>query len=232
MNILKSIKNRSMEVIHELFLLPKIIYFNFRVLPIEQAIRFPIYVNYGVKIKEVHQGIISIKSDKISKYMISFGRGGSEGIAKSSSGLICLRNASQIIFEGTAQFHAGIRLWVDENGIVTFGNNFSANRNFTLYYNDEICFGHDCMLGWNVEIIDGNGHRVIVNGVRKNSVCKINIGNHVWIGANVKIGRSVDIGDNCIVAYGSTVVGGVFLEGTMLGGYPAKVIKDKINWEK
>lgn len=232
MNIILSIKNRSFEFLHELFLLPKICLLNFRALPFRQAVKLPLYVNYGVKIKEVHRGNIIIQNDHISKYMISIGRGGSEGIAATSVGLISLKKSAKVIFEGTAQFHAGSRLWLDEKSHVVFGNGFSANRNFTLFYNDEAYFGQDCMLGWNIEIIDGNGHTVLEENVPNIPKCTIRLGNHVWVGANVKIGRSVNIGDNCIVAYGSTLVGGNFPAGTMIGGYPAKAIKSGVNWIK
>lgn len=232
MKIFLSIKNRSFEFLHDVFLLPKICLFNFRALPLCQAIRLPLYVNYGVKIKEIHHGNIIIQNDDIRKYMISFGRGGSEGIAITSAGLISLKRTSRIIFKGTAHFHAGSRLCLDEKANVVIGDGFSANRNFTLYYNNEAFFGNDCMLGWNIEIIDGNGHIVLENNIKHTQKCKICLGNHVWVGANVKICRSVEIGDNCIVAYGSTIVGGKFQMGTMIGGYPAKMIKSNVNWVK
>ena len=232
MHIFRSIKNRTMEMGKSICSLPKNIYFNFKVLPLRQAIKLPIYVDYGVKIQEVYKNVIEIDDDNVYRYMISFGRGGSDGIAKTSKGIISFKDTTRIVFEGPAQFHSGVRLWADENAVLRFGKNFSANKNFTLFYNDEIFFGQDCMVGWNVEIIDGNGHSVINDNIKKSNTCKITIGNHVWIGANVKICRSVKIGDNSIVAYGSTVVGGCFGSYVMLGGYPAKVIKNNVNWEK
>ena len=232
MKILKSLKNRSCEVIHEFFLLPKIIYFNFRLLPFSQAIKLPLYINYGVKIKNVYRGVIDIRCNKLEKYMISFGRGGSEGVAKTSSGIISFQKSTKVIFKGTAYFHEGVRLFLNGNAVAEFGDKFSANKNFTLFYDDKISFGNECMLGWNIEIIDGNGHEVITNGIKQEKNCKIDIGNHVWIGANTKICRTVNVEDNCIVAYGSTITGGKFSSNTLLGGYPAKIIRENINWEK
>ena len=164
MRIAKSIRNRTYEFLYKYLLLPKNIYFNFRVLPVRQAVKLPFFINYGVKIKEVHRGVIELKSDRISKGMISIGRGGSEGIAVTDKGMISFRAKAKIVFEGTAQFHAGTRLWFDDNARAVFGDGFSANRNFLLYYNDKIRFGKDCMLGWNIRIIDGNAHKVIYEG--------------------------------------------------------------------
>lgn len=232
MKIVQSIKNRSYELLYRLFLLPKNIYFNLRVLPIKQAVKMPFFINYGVKVKEVHKGVIELKSSCISKYMISVGRGGSEGIPVMSKGIISFSPRAKIVFEGTAQFHAGARLWLDNDAEVVFGDGFSANRNFILFFNDKICFGKNCMLGWNIQIIDGNAHQVIYDGKEKKSRCAINIGEHVWIGAEAKLMRSTSVGNNSIVAYGSCITGGVFPDNSMIGGYPAKIIKEGVNWKK
>lgn len=232
LRVIKSIKNRVYEALYVIILLPKNIYFNFRTLPIKQAIKLPFFVNYGVKLKELHKGVIFLNSDKIYKYMISIGRGGSEGIPLTSKGIISLKSSSKVIFKGSAQFHAGVRIYLDENAHAVFGDGFSANRNFILYYNDRIEFGDDCMLGWNIQIIDGNAHKVLYDGKIKKSICDINIGKHVWVGAEVKICRSVLIGDNSIVAYGSTITGGIFSHNSLIGGYPSKIIKKGINWNK
>lgn len=232
MNIFKSVKNRGYEFIYKFFLLPKNIYFNFRVLPFEQARHLPFFVNYGVKIEEIHKGCLELNVDKISKYMISFGRGGSEGIALMERGIFSVKPGAKVIFNGAAQFHAGSRLWIDEKGYVEFGRDFSANRNFTLFYNNKISFGNDCMIGWNVQIIDGNAHMMLYNEIPKESKSVIKIGDHVWIGAECKICRGVTIGDNSVVAYGSTITAGSFDSNVLIGGYPAKEIRKGVNWRK
>ena len=53
----------------------------------------------------------------------------------------------------------------------------------------------------------------------------IKIGNNVWIGAKVTFLDGSVIGDNCVVAAGA-VVSGVFPNNTIIGGVPAKIIKN------
>ncbi len=52
----------------------------------------------------------------------------------------------------------------------------------------------------------------------------IKIGNNVWVGAKVTFLDGCIVGDNCVVAAGA-VVNGVFPDNTVIGGVPAKVIK-------
>ncbi|UBB91028.1 hypothetical protein J4771_06535 [Candidatus Kaistella beijingensis] len=54
---------------------------------------------------------------------------------------------------------------------------------------------------------------------------KVIIGENVWIGNNVTILKNTEIGNNSIVAAGA-VVGGVFPENVIIGGVPAKIIKN------
>ena len=232
MNPFLSIKNRSKEFLYNAWLFPKNLYVNFKVLPFNQAKKMPIFIGLRVQVKDLSRDSIIIETDNIYKKMITIGRGGSDGIAQTQNGLLSVQKNGQLIFKGPAYFHSGARIWIGENSQVVIGKDFSANKNLTLFYEGKMSIDDECMIGWNVEIVDGNGHTVIENGVPKSKNCNINIGSHVWIGANVKISRSVTIGDNSIIAYGSTVTGGFFENNTLLGGYPAKKIKSGINWEK
>lgn len=58
-----------------------------------------------------------------------------------------------------------------------------------------------------------------------NSKGGVKIGNNCWIGAKVTILDGTVIGDNCIVAAGA-VVSGVFPDNVIIGGIPAKIIKN------
>ncbi len=59
----------------------------------------------------------------------------------------------------------------------------------------------------------------------------ITIGNHVWLARDVKIFKDVSIADNTVVANGSVVTKSFDKENVLLGGCPAKILKENINWE-
>jgi len=57
------------------------------------------------------------------------------------------------------------------------------------------------------------------------------IGDHVWVGYNVKMTKGTEIANDTIIGT-STVVSGKFLEpNTIIAGNPAKVIKRNIKWD-
>lgn len=232
LRIFKSIRNRVAEILYQLFRLPVNLYFNFRLLPVSQAVKLPFFIGYGVSVKEIHRGNVVLLSDHIYRSMISIGRGGSPGIQVLGRGAVSFAPGARIVFGGTAQFHAGSRLFLGDRADVVIGDGFSANRNFLLYYDSKLSIGQECMFGWNVQILDVAAHRVFYGGEEKIRTCEIRIKDHVWIGAEVKLTRSTTIGRHSIVAYGSTMTGGTFGEGLLLGGYPAHVIREYVDWEK
>ena len=60
----------------------------------------------------------------------------------------------------------------------------------------------------------------------------ITIKNHVWIGYSAYISKGAIIGNNCIVASHAYVGGKKFKDHTILGGLPAKQLRENINWSR
>lgn len=95
-----------------------------------------------------------------------------------------------------------------------------------------IVIGGDCMFSANITLRAGDSHSVVdaESGVRLNPSKDIIIGNHVWIGNSVIITKGTIIGDNSVVATGAVVTGKKFPENVAIGGNPAKIIKENVNW--
>jgi len=91
-----------------------------------------------------------------------------------------------------------------------------------------ISIGDNVFIGDNSIIRDNDYH--FVSGGSNGSTAPVNIGNNVWIGMNVTILKGVTIGDGAVVATNSLVNKGV-PPNTMVGGIPAKVIRENVTWK-
>lgn len=103
----------------------------------------------------------------------------------------------------------------------------AMNNNVTIISNKSIVIGENCLIGHDCEFLDFDGHGISPSMRRKSSgKCElIIIKNNVWFCNNCKILRGTEIGNNCIVAAGATVKG-KFGDNLVLGGVPAKIIRE------
>lgn len=214
-----------------IFSIPKTIFFNFRVFPMLTAIKLPVFVTKSVNCRDVYKGCIDIQCE-VKPFMVTIGTGGSRAIS-SKKGVVHIskKRKAKIVFKGKANFAEGIVLYVN-NGNLIFGKNFSANRNCFISSDNDMTFGDDVLLGWNVNIRDSDGHQILYERA-KNKCPKVQIGNHVWICSNVDILKGTKINNECIVAYRSCVTGlEVNSTNNLIGGYPAKILKNNVTWKK
>lgn len=97
-----------------------------------------------------------------------------------------------------------------------------------------IRIGEDCMLSRDIVMNTSDFHSIIstITNKRINPPKSIEVKNHVWIGNNAYISKGAEVGNNCIVASRAYVGGKKFEDHTILGGLPAKQLKDNINWSR
>lgn len=117
-----------------------------------------------------------------------------------------------------------------DNGLnIEAGDEFLANYNVTILDIAKVTIGNDVWIGPGVLIATIN-HPLSPSGRRKHlGIAKpVKIGNDVWIGGNATILPGVTIGDNVVVAAGAVVAKDV-PSNTLVGGVPAKKIKDLEN---
>lgn len=89
------------------------------------------------------------------------------------------------------------------------GKNTSVNCQNMIACREKIIIGDNVQFSPNVQIYDHDHDYRVEGGINagKYKTSPVIIGNNVWVGANVVILRGTKIGDNCIVAAGSTVKG-------------------------
>ena len=100
------------------------------------------------------------------------------------------------------------------------------NENVSIICESVITIGKEATIAPGVIIRDCDSHKIL----GQNSAKPITIGDHVWIGSNAIILKGVTIGNGAIIGAGSVVTKDVPSR-CVVGGNPAKIIKESIDWQ-
>lgn len=147
---------------------------------------------------------------------------------------VSIAQGATLEVNGYVNCFSGTTISVQSNARLVLGNCLINNK-CSIICNQYIEIGDNTDIASGVLIRDSDGHKLI--GSRKeqvlignNVVAPIKIGNNVWIGSNVIILKGVTIGDGAVVAAGAVVTKDV-PSGSLVGGVPAKILKENIMWE-
>ena len=139
-----------------------------------------------------------------------------------------------LTFNGGAIIGRGSRISIGKNAIITLGDGFKITGRSTIISQKAITFGKDCLLSWDILIMDTDFHHITdSNNKLINSPRPITIGNHVWIGCRNTILKGVTIPDNVIIAAGSVLTKSIHESNCIIGGSgkDMMILKQEINWE-
>lgn len=226
---MSNIKQKITNFLKECVDFPKSVYINFRCLPVRQAVQMPIRVRWNTKFRNIRKGSFVIASSAIKRGMIKIGFQGGAYI-QAGKVYIDTWNGGQIVFNGSATIAEGANLYAD-GGLISFGNNFYANRNLQIQSEELVSLGDNVLIGWNVKLRDTDGHRVLEDGKEKILREEIRVASHVWIASDVVILKGTYLLSDSVVACGSIISGLKALEtGCLIAGIPAKIKKKNISW--
>lgn len=207
--------------------IPKTIFYNFKFFDLKKAIKLPLLVSYDTHIK-ANRSSFEIIGEAIKPFMIKVGiTKGSFNLSEKRKTYLEVQDNAKLRFYGKTVISKGGYIYLSDNSLIEFGNNFSCNANCIISSQNSIIFGNDCLIGWNCTIIDGDGHTTDSN---KNK-STVKIGNHVWIGAETKILKNSVIGNDSIIALGS-IISGTFDENNILiASEKAKIKRRNVKWK-
>jgi acetyltransferase-like isoleucine patch superfamily enzyme len=133
----------------------------------------------------------------------------------------------QLIAHGNFKFSSGIFISVNKGAKLEIGSGY-ANNDVDISCFNSIKIGNNVAISKGVIIRDSDNHSID----RPEFIEKlpIVIGDHVWIGMRAIILKGVTIGDGAIVAAGAVVAKNVPPK-ALVGGVPAKIIKENITWK-
>ena len=119
-----------------------------------------------------------------------------------------------------------------KNSIISIGDNTSINNGFSIIASTtSIKIGKNCAIGYDFNCVDSDFHGIKIkdrNNLDAIINKDVNIGDNVFIGNNVTVLKGITLGDGCVVGAGSVVTKS-FEANSIIGGNPAKFIREVIN---
>lgn len=207
----------------------KTLYVNLKLLPLKQALRFPVLL-YG----DVY---LELGDDA----KIVFGNGGghfaSVKIGNTASvmfGSNVQMRSTILIWKGTIIFNGlhhfignGSQIYVEQCAQLILGEYVNLTANVKIGCQKEIIIGNRTGISWECQIFDSNFHYMVDDyGCVKHKEGAIHIGQNCWIGNRVTIEKGTCLSDNMIVASNSIVCNDFSqYPNCIIGGIPAKLLK-------
>ena len=129
----------------------------------------------------------------------------------------------------------GLKIFGDDSN-VTIGQNFSCWGTEIRCHEpkSEVHIGNDCMFSEEIVMYPTDVHSIYDNDTKEvlNLAEPIFVGDHVWCGRGVCFLKGSYISNDSVVGMGSVVTKKFNLPNSIIAGFPAKIIKSNINWDR
>lgn len=149
------------------------------------------------------------------------------------------RNPGYIYLGQGSEVHVGDNVLIERKVYITTGPNARIYIGDDTYVGDgsyilaveEVNIGRGCAISWDVLFMDTSSHPFAVRGEELTTIIEpVTVEDHVWIGCRAVILKGVTIGEGAVVANNAVVTRDVPPR-TLVGGNPARVIKEDVIWE-
>ena len=204
----------------------KTIYINFRMLPISEAIKFPILINYRTELINLSGKIRFLCPVRAG--MLQFNNFNDEFIGAHHWRRIEI--IGELNIGGKVDFGIGSVLFIRRGGKITIGNNVMISGGSRILCEESVIIGNNVRINHESQIMDSNFHyiRKIDDGSTEKCTTPVIIGNNNWIGNRTTIMRGTITPDFLIVGSNSLLnkdYTKTIESYSIIGGVPAKFIK-------
>ena len=207
--------------------IPKTLRFNLHYFPLKTALKLPVVVSHRTYLRELH-GKVELP-EKVERAMVKIGFGDVGHYDRKRSRSIW-QVSGTVSFGGKASIGHGSKISV--RGNLCFGADFNMTAESTIVCAKEIRFGNDCLLSWDILVMDTDEHPLYnKDNERINPDKPIVVGDHVWIGCKCVLLKGAVVSNNTVVAAGTLLTSSFNGEYQVIGGNPPTVLKHDIRWE-
>lgn len=206
----------------------KTLFMNIKYFGLKSIFHPPMIVAKNVKLLQTKG---SIKSDMplgVGSILLGFNSVGIfdkkyERTVWHNSGIVQIRGGGKIVIGSGSR--------ISNHGMLVFNGNFKISANSTIICVDNVSFGNDCLVSWNVTIMDTDFHKIYdlsQPSTYVNLPSPIVFGDHVWIGCESIILKGVNIPDGTVIGASSVITKSFSEENTIIVNNA--VLKHNIGW--
>lgn len=207
--------------------LPKSLRFNLHYFPFATAIKLPVMVSHRTYLRELHGKVVLPEHPHTAMIKLGFGDVGHYDRKRSRT---IWQVSGEVVFAGKASIGHGSKISV--RGKLTLGDRFNVTAESTIVCAKEITFGDDCLVSWDVLVMDTDEHPVMnAANERINPDKPIRVGNHVWIGCKCMLLKGAELPNDTVLAAGTQLRSSFAGGQQIIGGNPASILKREVHWE-
>lgn len=163
----------------------KTIYFNFHYFSFANALKLPCIVMKHTQLRKMGGDIECTTPIKTAMFVLG---SRSLGSIDHSYKRTIWEVQGKVVLGNKISIGSGSRICVGPYGTLKLGDNFLISGDSMMLCSKYISFGADCLLSWDITIMDDDQHPIYNNeGKRINDPKPITIGDHVWIGCRSTI---------------------------------------------
>lgn len=205
----------------------KTIYFNFRMMPFNQARKLPVYIYSHTRLISL-LGSVSFDCTP-RKGMVKIGRH-RDYYSPLSDTIINIGVRGRVIFNGKCYVSQGTIIIV-HGGVLNIGSKVGIGQSVLIDCCQSIKIGYDSRIAFGCKLMDSNHHYIIESdGTVRKKEGEIIIGQHNWIGNNSVANKGCVTSDFTIVSHGSLLNKDYIqkyetVQPMCLAGVPAKMLK-------
>ncbi len=206
--------------------IPKTLRFNLHYFPLKTALKLPVVVSHRTYLRELH-GKVELP-EKVETAMIKIGFGDVGHYDRKRSRSIW-QVSGTVTFGGKASIGHGSKISV--RGDLKLGADFNMTAESTIVCAKEIRFGDDCLLSWDILVMDTDEHPLYnKENERINPDKAIIVGDHVWIGCKCVLLKGAEVPNDTVLAAGTLLKSGFAGERQVIGGNPPSILKRDVHW--
>ena len=205
-----------------------IFYFNFRMLPFQQAVKLPFDFYHGIKFKNLSGEVVLCAEGGIRRGMVKIGAQGSDMFAK---GDVVIDLRGKLMVADSVTIGLGTLVRVEKSGKIQIGNGVAIGAKSMLFCENSIIIGDNTITSWNCQIMDTDTHSIKdTHSLKSYERSKpVVIGERCWIGNHVLINKGTVLPDDVIVAAYSLCNKdyiSIINSFSIIGGIPAKLVSE------